>query len=38
MCGLIGEGGAAVVYLAKDRRENSCAIKKIKNYKDSVIK
>lgn len=38
ICGIIGEGGAAVVYLAKDNRNNSFALKMIKNYNDPLIK
>lgn len=38
ICGIIGEGGAAIVYLAKDSRNNSYALKMIKNYHDPFIK
>lgn len=38
ICGIIGEGGAAIVYLAKDNRDNSYALKMIKNYNDPIIK
>lgn len=38
ICGIIGEGGAAAVYLAKDSRNNSYALKMVKNYSDPIIK
>lgn len=35
---MIGQGGAATVYLAKDNKDRRYALKMIKNYDDPLIK
>lgn len=37
-CGIIGEGGAGVVYLAKDKYDKSVAVKMIRNYNNPIVK
>ena len=37
-CGIIGEGGAGIVYLAKDVEGKGYAIKMIKDYNNPVTK
>jgi serine/threonine protein kinase len=36
--GVIGEGAASIVYLAKNQTGKNVAIKKIKDYKNPIIK
>lgn len=38
ICAIIGEGAAAVVYLAKDTSNKCYALKMIKRYSDPITK
>ena len=38
LCGTIGEGGAGVVYLARNKRDKYFAIKMVRNYNNPMVK